>query len=100
MRNQGLIEKNNLGVGNVNQITSGEILDYSVSNRLRTCRLKLSINLLFRWFSLQYMLFVFVLIFFLLYLIWVSKFEAPKNRLPLSILVFNQTVTILATCIR
>ena len=50
---QGLTEKNNWGVGIFSKTTAGEILDYP-SNRLRTFRLKVNINLLFCCLPLQY----------------------------------------------
>ena len=50
---QGLIEKNSLGVGNVNMSTTRYILGYYPLYRLLTFRSKLDINLLF-YFRLQY----------------------------------------------
>ena len=44
---QGLIEKNNLGVGNVNTPATRYILGYYTLYRLLTFRRKLDINLLF-----------------------------------------------------
>ena len=44
---QGLIEKNNLGVGNVNRLTTRHVLGYCTLYRLLTFRRKLYANLTF-----------------------------------------------------
>ena len=44
---QGLIEKNNLGFGNVNTLTARHVLGYYTLYRLLTFRRKLYINLIF-----------------------------------------------------
>ena len=53
MDHQGLLEKNNLGIGNVNMPATRYILGYYTLYRLLTCRSKLDINLPFG-FWLQY----------------------------------------------
>ena len=45
--NQGLIERNNLGIGNVNTLTARYVLGYNTLYRLLTFMSKLNINLLF-----------------------------------------------------
>ena len=45
--NQGLIERNNLGIGNVNTLTTRYVLGYNTLYRLLTFMSKLNINLLF-----------------------------------------------------
>ena len=47
MNKQGLIETNNLGVGNVNTPATRYILGYNALYRLLTFRTKLDINLFF-----------------------------------------------------
>ena len=43
--NQGLIERNNLGIGNVNTLTTRYVLGYNTLYRLLTFMSKLNINL-------------------------------------------------------
>ena len=47
MGTQGLIERNNLGIGNVNTLTTRYVLGYNMLYRLLTFMSKLNINLLF-----------------------------------------------------
>ena len=47
MGTQGLIERNNLGIGNVNTLTTRYVLGYNTLYRLLTFMSKLNINLLF-----------------------------------------------------
>ena len=53
LNRQALIEKNSLGIGNVNMFTTIYVLGYYTLYRLLTFRSKLDINLLF-CFQLQY----------------------------------------------
>ena len=84
MGTQGLIERNNLGIGNVNMLTTRYVLGYNMLYRLLTFMSKLNINLLFFLFLITILvitiklkiepltlkeLFVFVLLSFSIFLI-------------------------------
>ena len=73
--NQGLIEKNNLGVDYVSKTSAGEILDNCTSDRLLRFRCKLNSK-------------GEICAFLLLLLIGVPKFESPKHGILFSVLKY------------